>query len=1065
MNSVTFEFHKIAPKTNYEFQKLYVKFLKLKQLYHKNLITILDVVHEEGVLCVVTNYYKQTLQPWSYLNQAEDAFYKQLFDLICALNYLQQNYYLPNIFYQEEIYLSPNRELKLRIGLKNHLNIDDLCFLAPEILFTGITNIKEIRNEKAFIWSFGIGLVELMLGIELLPRPSKTSIDKLLTTVVKLCKEPKTRLLFQNVSLNEITNKHKNQTKKRKILPISKIIKERSLQLNKKLSLPKKMKEIIYSCLSLDPDCRPTIQELNYHPLFDNYLQIYLKENKTNTQGGYLFSELSFSKRKSFKERTKGKEQEQEQEQEKENENKNQKQNQKENSANIDPKHQQPNQKEKEEKKPNQKEKEQEKENKNQKQNLKEKNEKNENENQNEKEKEKEKETSQRKKKTQSNTLIRVDLDFNITDMYSSWERCGSSANAILRNYFLKNYDQESSLNKKLKTKEDSGTIGDFFLINKEMADPKNDQSSNFKGNGNQTSKLVSFGDLELEQNAIGEHFLISDLYNTLIARSNEHTAKQFLSLSLEYQVPNNLRPKIWEKILNLSPKRIQMVALKIKKVDLKLAKPIDIDQIQKDAIRCHQKNALISSNFGQKKLINILTVWSITEHKRMKKRRKKLKKTTKSPQIDMNLTKSNITNKANDCNTVVGDRDGDSNTTGTINKIGNIGGHGNGKELGMEKTNGKNKKDNENQNNSKNGVYWQGLDSVCATLLALRPFDHVWVYAMFKRIVRKFYLKQLADPSGIQLKNSIRVLDLLLAYHLPGIKTHLIDVGIPDSITFATPWILTLFSHSYNFSTIYLLWDQIIPRNKYYPIFISVAIFRSLEKQILDNNMFGVMKLLASPVLKNTQDVLIFANQYFHNTPKSIYSHIFQTNNHNNDNDNNHSNENENENDGYVKVNIGNDNDSDLVIIDNDDYIDVDNNNDDDVDQIKKKEKSNQKTKDDNIFFQLQKDDENLAPQISLHDVKKTLFNNFYCFINKDSCSIKYFNNKKLKNFNIKKNNFIQTNKIPKKINHLLSISKNLQLIIVNSEYTTGSFFANRLIQLKKKYVSILITSNFRLF
>ncbi|KAJ3425878.1 tbc1 domain containing kinase [Anaeramoeba flamelloides] len=299
---------------------------------------------------------------------------------------------------------------------------------------------------------------------------------------------------------------------------------------------------------------------------------------------------------------------------------------------------------------------------------------------------------------------------------------------------------------------------------------------------------------------------------------------------------------------------------------------------------------------------------------------------------------------------------------------------------------------------------YWQGLDEICAAVLVLNPFDEVWVYSIFSKIVEKFHLKGLTESNGIKYRSTIRLFDTLVSYHLPKLKIHIYDQGVTDPISYCTPWFFTLFCHNFLLKEIHQLWDHLLIKIPSYPIFIALAIFDQLKAALVRSNFENILKKICKLPKLNIKKIIQKSQEFFSTTPPSIYY-------------------------------------NDYLFRDFTSFLDLDNK--------QEKRKLNHEILNDinNLSSQF-------SPSISLVDTLSFFKNPLFVFVEKQIHTI---NNQKVRAIFLSRQIFYNEH-LPRPIHQIIEKERNKPIIIISVNNIIAQMASNFFVRLKKKYVSILI-------
>ncbi|KAI7883450.1 hypothetical protein K492DRAFT_205415 [Lichtheimia hyalospora FSU 10163] len=147
--------------------------------------------------------------------------------------------------------------------------------------------------------------------------------------------------------------------------------------------------------------------------------------------------------------------------------------------------------------------------------------------------------------------------------------------------------------------------------------------------------------------------------------------------------------------------------------------------------------------------------------------------------------------------------------------------------------------------NKSKNWVYWQGLDSLCAPFLTLNFNDEAVAFECLQKFILKFLNNFFLKDSKPVLDDYFAVFRHLLSFHDPELSAHIDAIGfMPD--LYAIRWFLTLFTHVFPLDKVYHLWDKFVVGPASLPLFVGVAILRQIRDDLLKYEFNGCISLFS---------------------------------------------------------------------------------------------------------------------------------------------------------------------------------------------------------------------------
>lgn len=111
-------------------------------------------------------------------------------------------------------------------------------------------------------------------------------------------------------------------------------------------------------------------------------------------------------------------------------------------------------------------------------------------------------------------------------------------------------------------------------------------------------------------------------------------------------------------------------------------------------------------------------------------------------------------------------------------------------------------------------GAYWQGMDSLAATICVMFPGNEPVAFTVFNKFVATHLAGLFTAASTIDAKvhdqrihQRLSALEQMLTFHDPVLAAHLQKLGV-EMEHFALPWILTMFAHVLPIETVWRMWD-----------------------------------------------------------------------------------------------------------------------------------------------------------------------------------------------------------------------------------------------------------------
>jgi hypothetical protein len=184
-----------------------------------------------------------------------------------------------------------------------------------------------------------------------------------------------------------------------------------------------------------------------------------------------------------------------------------------------------------------------------------------------------------------------------------------------------------------------------------------------------------------------------------------------------------------------------------------------------------------------------------------------------------------------------------------------------------------------------KGGVYWQGIDSICAIFVVLNGIFQTndsreevnnssnLARALFSmdRFVHKFldgYFVHNGHEGKMQ--RDLTVLSKLINWIDVEIGVHLELLGFGPEL-YAISWLLTCFSHVLPMEKVYLLWDTIIMSSSEMILFTAVAIIRQLKSELLHCDFNTAMIHFQNLQTIDIREAVKEARMIAEKTPKSF--------------------------------------------------------------------------------------------------------------------------------------------------------------------------------------------------
>ena len=129
--------------------------------------------------------------------------------------------------------------------------------------------------------------------------------------------------------------------------------------------------------------------------------------------------------------------------------------------------------------------------------------------------------------------------------------------------------------------------------------------------------------------------------------------------------------------------------------------------------------------------------------------------------------------------------------------------------------------------------VYWQGLDSLAATFLAVSFQREAIAYASMLKFIDKYVHNFFLRDNSPVMQEYLAIFSQLMAFHGPDLYNHLFDVGFQPEL-YAIPWFLTVFTHVFPLEKIFLIWNKLLVNNSSFPLFVGLSILWQLKGNLL---------------------------------------------------------------------------------------------------------------------------------------------------------------------------------------------------------------------------------------
>ncbi|RNF11728.1 putative GTPase activating protein [Trypanosoma conorhini] len=142
--------------------------------------------------------------------------------------------------------------------------------------------------------------------------------------------------------------------------------------------------------------------------------------------------------------------------------------------------------------------------------------------------------------------------------------------------------------------------------------------------------------------------------------------------------------------------------------------------------------------------------------------------------------------------------------------------------------------------------TYWQGMDSVCAVLLAVSFTDEALAAAQLQQLTQRYIPHDAvaSSPPGTQsMEEHLQQFAVLLRYCDPRLAAHLLDEVECRPELFAISWFLALLAHGLPVGKVCLLWDFLFVYSEAYPHCLTALCLAALlqQRERLLGNDFSV--------------------------------------------------------------------------------------------------------------------------------------------------------------------------------------------------------------------------------
>ena len=109
----------------------------------------------------------------------------------------------------------------------------------------------------------------------------------------------------------------------------------------------------------------------------------------------------------------------------------------------------------------------------------------------------------------------------------------------------------------------------------------------------------------------------------------------------------------------------------------------------------------------------------------------------------------------------------------------------------------------------SKQRIYWQGLDSVCAAF-AVAFRSEALAFSCMDAFLSRLLPGIFVDDNSTVLQERLLRLQQLLSFLDPELSAHFFSVGITPNL-YAIPWLMTLFAHILPLNLLFQVWDVLL--------------------------------------------------------------------------------------------------------------------------------------------------------------------------------------------------------------------------------------------------------------
>ena len=109
----------------------------------------------------------------------------------------------------------------------------------------------------------------------------------------------------------------------------------------------------------------------------------------------------------------------------------------------------------------------------------------------------------------------------------------------------------------------------------------------------------------------------------------------------------------------------------------------------------------------------------------------------------------------------------------------------------------------------SKQRIYWQGLDSVCAAF-AVAFRSEALAFSCMDAFLSRLLPGIFVDDNSTVLQERLLRLQQLLSFLDPELSAHFFSIGITPNL-YAIPWLMTLFAHILPLNLLFQVWDVLL--------------------------------------------------------------------------------------------------------------------------------------------------------------------------------------------------------------------------------------------------------------